>query len=178
MMADTHKIIGGSSALVLGAAATLVTNAPDYLEVLAVALVAPTAAAASSIPDSAEKVLHLPHRKLTHYPSVQILMSALMAFAFIHYTSIPDLAVAMLAGGVAFGCLMHSIADAMTIDRRGIALLWPFTRRGFHLMPYRMRVRVGSGSRSERVFAVAWSVLMVGIVLSYIYARFRHQISA
>lgn len=98
----------------------------------------------------------------------------LVAYVAIAYGGAPALFAASFAGAVALGCVMHSCADAMTVDPRGIALAWPFLRRGFHLMPYSWRVRVGSKSASERVFFVVWSAF----VLSYVYVRFRHQIAS
>jgi hypothetical protein len=66
----------------------------------------------------------------------------------------------------------HSVADSMTVDKHGIALLWPISRRGYHLLPRRMRVWVGSKSRSEWTFAACWCVF----VLSYVYVRYRHYL--
>jgi membrane-bound metal-dependent hydrolase YbcI (DUF457 family) len=78
-----------------------------------------------------------------------------------------------LLGGVAIGCLMHSIADSMTVDPRGIALLWPLKRRGVHLLPRWARVWVGSESLSEWAFAAVW----IAFVLSYVYVRFGTQLT-
>jgi hypothetical protein len=72
------------------------------------------------------------------------------------------------------GCFMHSLADAATIHRDGIQLLWPISRRGYHVVPRAMRARVGTDSRSEWAFSAVWCM----IVLSYIYARYRHHIPA
>jgi membrane-bound metal-dependent hydrolase YbcI (DUF457 family) len=132
------------------------------------------AAASSSLPDDAEKLLKLSHRRITHYPVVQLLVIGAIAGLIIAASEIPDVIVLAFLGAVAIGCVMHSCADAMTVDPRGIALLWPINRRGYHLLPRWARVWVGTKSRSEWAFVAVWST----IVLSYLYARYRHHISA
>ena len=62
----------------------------------------------------------------------------------------------------------------MTIEKRGIRLAWPISKRGYHLMPWGGRVRVGSDSRSERLFVIVWMAL----VLFYVYLQYRAFIFA
>lgn len=164
-MGPTHRLIGGSTVLV----ATTAIGLPLELVAGASAL----AVASSSLPDDLEKVFHLEHRKITHRPVLQLLACSALAYAAV-LSTIPLWIVLCTAIPVAAACLLHSFADAMTVYPSGIQLLWPISRRGYHLMPYRMRVRVGTRSPSEVVFALIWSV----IVLSYLYARFRHHIVA
>jgi membrane-bound metal-dependent hydrolase YbcI (DUF457 family) len=166
MMGPTHKLVGGSTGFM---AATSVGQ-PLIVGVLAGLL----AGMSSSLPDDLEKFLKVQHRTITHYPSVQLAALGSLAGLIIAVSAIPDVVVLAFLGIVAIGCVMHSFADAMTVDPRGIALLWPIRRRGYHLLPRWARVWVGTKSRSEWAFVIVWST----IVLSYLYARYRHHISA
>src|SRR4051812_37589724 len=141
MMGPTHALVGGSTAFV----ATSALGLPwEYVGVATVC-----SAATSSLPDDAEKWLRLPHRKTTHRPAVQIAFFGLLAVAAsLAVPTFATLAV-LLAAPLTLGCVMHSCADAMTVERHGIQLLWPISRRGYHLLPRFMRVWVGSKSRSE-----------------------------
>jgi membrane-bound metal-dependent hydrolase YbcI (DUF457 family) len=166
MMGPTHKLVCGSAAFV----ATTALGLP------AVVVAASVVGSASTydLPDIDQKI-GLPHRKITHWPSVQIAFFAACGLLLAHYYPPKfDWPIAILAASMAFGCVMHSIADSMTIARGGIQLLWPFRLRGYHLAPRRWRVEVGSKSRSERRFIAIWC----GFVLIYAYARFRHLIFA
>lgn len=166
MMSPTHHLVGGSTAFV----ATTALNAPTLVVAVAVA----GATAASSLPDVDQRIKLLPHRGLTHYPILQIaFFAALGALAAAWAPEFRSIIV-VLAMSMALGCVMHSVADAMTIERNGIRLLWPLSRRGYHLMPWSLRTRVGSESRSERVFVAVW----VLAVLIYAYAHFGPQINA
>jgi membrane-bound metal-dependent hydrolase YbcI (DUF457 family) len=165
MTGPTHTLVGGSTGFVLATAA----GASIY----GVAFVSIIAALSSTAPDSLEKKLKVvAHRRLTHYPAVQLAFIALITYAAaMVMRPEPDPAL-VLGAGLAVGCLMHSIADAMTVDKHGIALLWPVSRRGYHLMPWSLRVWVGRKSISERIFCAVW----LGFVLIYAYARFGHLI--
>ena len=166
MMGTTHRLVGGSTALVVSTAIGL----PMPVDVA----VAGVAAASSSIPDDLEKLLHLRHRRLTHYPLLQLAVISVLTAAVLEFVPAAPVGVVLAgAAAVALGCVVHSLADAMTVDPRGMALLWPFSRRGYHLLPHALRVRVDSKSASEWVFAALWT----GIVLSYLYVRYRHNIS-
>lgn len=165
-MKPTHRLVGGSTALVAGVVAEL-----PVAVVLGVSLLA---AAASSFPDDVERPLKLPHRQITHYPLLQLLLAGALAAAMLSFSPLGATTVLYLTGALAVAWLMHSVADAMTKDRRGIALLWPIRRRGYHLLPGPLRAEVGRSSPSEYVFGVAWSVF----VLCFLYARFRHSIPA
>lgn len=164
-MNQTHRLVGGSTAFVV----TTAVGLPP--EVVVGAMLG--AVAGSSMPDDAEKTLHLPHRKITHWPAVQIATWA--GIAALATSQLPRFALIIwcTAAFVVFGCVMHSVADAMTVERNGIKLLWPLSRRGYHLLPWSMRVWVGSKSVSERVFVALWSAF----VLIYAYAHFGHLIS-
>lgn len=166
MMAPTHRLVGGTTGLVASSAVGL----PVPVDV-AVALIA---GASSSLPDDLEKLLRLSHRRLTHYPVVQMTVIALLfgGLATLLQPPAPTLIVVGLAGSVALGCVMHSVVDSMTVDPRGIALFWPIKRRGVHLMPRSLRVWVASDSRSETAFCVVW----VSIVLCYLYVQFGYLI--
>jgi membrane-bound metal-dependent hydrolase YbcI (DUF457 family) len=166
MVARTHRLVGGTTGFIAANVAGL--PIPGDL------MVAVVAGASSSIPDDLEKLLHLKHRRITHYPSIQLAVTGALAYLAVYFHAAPVGICLAVTAAVALACLMHSCADAMTIDPRGIALLWPISRRGFHLLPHSLRVRVDSKSTSEKVFFVVWSA----IVLSFLYARFRHQISA
>lgn len=164
MTGKTHKLIGGSSAFVVSASVGL----PISL----VAGVTAVAAAASSLPDDAEKWIRSPHRTVTHWPLLQLAVFALPVIAAAIWLAAFAVVIGWLCAAAAFACLMHSIADAMTIDPRGIQLLWPISRRGYHLVPRNIRVKVGRDSLSEKAFCVA----LVAIVLCFTYVRYRHQI--
>jgi membrane-bound metal-dependent hydrolase YbcI (DUF457 family) len=105
---------------------------------------------------------------------VQIAFFVLLVTAVV--MAAPDWAglASVIAASMAFGCLMHSVADGMTVHPDGIQYLWPFRRRGYHLLPWQLRVRVGSNSVSEWVFVVVWSAF----VLIYTYALFSPSINA
>lgn len=163
-MARTHALVGTTTGFV---AATAVG-----VSVPVAAGVAVVAGASSSVPDDLEKLLHVDHRTVTHWPLLQVLV--ISALGFLASLVIPLVLAVVLAGAVAIGCVMHSAADAMTIDRRGIALLWPISRRGYHLLPPFLRASVGSRSISELAFSVAWCA----IVISYLYVRYGNHISA
>jgi membrane-bound metal-dependent hydrolase YbcI (DUF457 family) len=166
MMARTHRIVSGSSTFV----ATTAVGLP-----ISVACVASSvAASASSWPDDVEKLklLRLKHRRQSHWPSVQAAVLGVPVVAAAIWLPVATLIVAGIAAGAWLGCVMHSVADSMTVDKHGIALLWPISRRGYHLLPRRMRVWVGSKSRSEWTFAACWCVF----VLSYVYVRYRHYL--
>lgn len=132
------------------------------------------AAATFDLPDRAEKILHVPHRRLTHWPSVQIGFFVACGLLATHYAPEFSWPIAVLAAAMALGCVVHSLADAMTVDKDGIQLAWPFSRRGYHLLPRSARVRVGTKSRSERVFRATWMLF----VLIYAYAHFGSLISS
>jgi membrane-bound metal-dependent hydrolase YbcI (DUF457 family) len=175
MMKKTHRFVGGSTAFVVGTSVGL--------PIAVVVGVSALSAFASTFPDDVERPVRLkrltiwpglPHRQLTHYPVIQLLVVALLALLMIAASPFSGGEVIYLAGALAIAWVMHSVADAMTIDRRGIALLWPIRRRGYHLLPRPLRARVDTNSVSEKVFGVVWSA----IVLCFIYARFRHSIPA
>lgn len=166
MTGQTHRLIGGSTGFVISTTAGA--------SMLAVAAVSIIAVMSSTAPDRLEELLKLPHRRITHRPAVQVTFVAALAFALatvMHPEAWPAL---VLGAGLLVGCLMHSVADAMTVDKHGIELLWPLSSRGFHLLPWSLRVWVGRKSTSERVFCVVW----VGFVLIYTYARFGSSISS
>lgn len=167
MMAPRHRIIGGTTGFVVSTAVL----SPDLVSV-AIGLGAGVVAAAfSTLPDDAEKWLRLRHRKITHRPINQLLAAGVPAGAAIYFGSAPMLTL-ILAGCVATGLLMHSVADGMTVAPGGIQYLWPISRRGYHLLPRSCRVWVGTNSWSEHVFAFIWCLF----VLIYAYARFGHLI--
>jgi membrane-bound metal-dependent hydrolase YbcI (DUF457 family) len=167
MTGRTHRLASGSAAWV----GVVAAGAPAYLAAGAAVVASLTA----SLPDDVEKPLHLPHRSVSHWPLVQLLVFALPVAAAAYWSPVREavLAVAALAAAGWLGCLFHSCADAMTVQASGIKLLWPISRRGYHLLPRRMRVRVGRDSRSEAVFFVVCSV----IVLCFTYAHFRYLIA-
>lgn len=165
MMSPTHHLIGASSAFI----ATTAVNAP--MPVVVTAVIGSTMA--SSLPDVDQKIKFLPHRRLTHYPALQAAFFAALAAAVAAYAPELRAMIVLGAASLTFGCVMHSVADAMTVDPAGIRLLWPISRRGYHLLPWSLRVRVSSNFwGSERAFALIWC----GFVLIYAYARFRHHI--
>jgi membrane-bound metal-dependent hydrolase YbcI (DUF457 family) len=166
MVAKTHRLVSGSSALV---AVTAVG-----LPISIAAPAAGVAALSSSWPDDVEKLLRLKHRRASHYPSLQAVVLSVPVVAAAIWLPVAVLIVAALAVAAWFGCVMHSVADSMTVEQHGIALLWPISRRGYHLLPRSMRVWVGTKSRSEWVFAALWSLF----VLSYLYARYRHLLQS
>jgi membrane-bound metal-dependent hydrolase YbcI (DUF457 family) len=131
------------------------------------------AVAASPLPDVDQKI-GIPHRRVTHWPSMQIAFFAACAFAGAYLAPGFTQLIAVLTASMAFGCVMHSCADAMTVDKHGIQLLWPVSRRGYHLLPWSCRVWVGNKSASEKAFVAIW----MAFVLIYAYARFGHLIFA
>lgn len=170
MTGRTHKIVGGSVGLV---ASTTVLS-PTTISVAISLGVSGVAYASSSLPDSLEKLLRVKHRTVTHWPLLQLAAIGVPAWAALNFGSAPSLLIVSTAVGMAIGCLAHSLADAMTIDPRGIALLWPIRRRGYHIVPRSWRVRVDSKSTSERVFVALWC----SFVLIYVYARFGYLITS
>jgi hypothetical protein len=167
MMSRTHKICGGTAAFV----ATTAVGMPPILVASAVGWTY----AGSSLPDDAEKVIpFVKHRGLTHIPSVQVAFFAALAYAASRYEPAFTALFVVTAASLAFGCIIHSVVDGMTIAPGGIQYLWPIRRRGYRLMRHRLRVRVGANSRSERRFLLIWWAF----VLIYSYARFRHLILA
>jgi hypothetical protein len=189
-MAPTHSLIGGTTGFVVSTAALPALGAPSYLDAAIVASAVALASASSSLPDSLEKpprwivkrapklarkLPHLPHRTVTHWPALQLAVVGAFTLVISLALSISlELLALAITGPIALGCVMHSVADAMTVYPRGIQLLWPISRRGFHLTPRWARVRVDTESRSEWVFGIVWCL----IVLIYTYARFRHSIPA
>jgi len=166
MMRQTHSIVGGTTAFVVTTAVGL------PMEVVAISIIGATVG--SSLPDNVEKPLHLPHRKVSHWPAVQLAFFAAVAAMIVSQAPNYAVMIWIAAASIAFGCVMHSIADAMTVEKHGIQLLWPIKRRGYHLLPWSMRVWVGSKSRSEKVFVAIWVVF----VLIYTYAHFGSLIYA
>lgn len=165
-MGTTHQLVGGSTAFVA------TTAAGASMGVVAAAVIC--AVAASPLPDVDQKIKFIRHRGPTHWPFLQVAFFAACAVAGAHYAPENSGLVVVTAASMALGCVMHSCADAMTVEKNGIQLLWPLSRRGYHLLPWSMRVWVGNKSRSERAFVVVWCVF----VLIYVYASFRHLISA
>lgn len=148
-------------------------------------------AAAARWPDLVEEPLGLPHRGPSHWPSVQALVLALPVIAAAIWLPVATISLTILAHTITIrlpilictaalaaatwiGCVLHSVFDAMTVERGGIKLLWPFYWRGIHLMPRYLRVRVGRDRPSEWVFVALWCM----IVLSYLYVRYHDQIAA
>jgi membrane-bound metal-dependent hydrolase YbcI (DUF457 family) len=160
-------LVGGTSGFVISTAAD--ASMPVVLAVSILAFFS------SPAPDRLEKTfIKLKHRRVTHRPAVQLSSIALLTYAMaMIMRPYPEPAL-VVGAGLAVGCLMHSLADAMTVDKHGIQLLWPFSQRGYHLLPWSLRVWVGSKSISERVFCAVW----LGFVLIYAYARFGHLIFA
>jgi membrane-bound metal-dependent hydrolase YbcI (DUF457 family) len=165
MMYPTHRLVNGSSAFV----ATTAVGLPVYVVAVSVA----GAVATTVAPDKIEKMLGVPHRRW-HLPSLYLVVFAGLYALAMHYVVDQNGVIGVLCASAAFGCVMHMVADAMTVERHGIKLLWPISRRGYHLLPWSCRVWVGSKSRSERLFVVIWC----GFVLIYAYARFRYLIPA
>jgi membrane-bound metal-dependent hydrolase YbcI (DUF457 family) len=116
MMGPTHKLVGGSTAFV----ATTAAGMPMTVVVGAVIC----ATVASPMPDHAEKVFHLRHRRLTHRPSVQLAFFAVWGLAGV--VLVPQFAglIVVMAASLTVGCVMHSVADSMTVEKDGIQLLW------------------------------------------------------
>lgn len=166
MTGPTHRLIGASSGFIAASVAGL--------SIGVCVAAGGVAGATSSLPDQLEKRIRARHRRLTHYPLLQIAFFAVVAAAIIHFAAAPVVPLEVIAGAAAFGCVMHSVADSMTVEQHGIALLWPISHRGYHLMPRPLRVWVGSKSRSEWVFAACWCAF----VLCYVYVRYRHSIPA
>lgn len=164
MTGPTHRLIGASSGFVVASVVGL--------PIVICAAAAGAAGATSSLPDQLEKWIRVRHRRLTHYPLLQVAFFFVAAAAIISLAAVPAVPLEVIAGAAALGCVMHSVADSMTVDQHGIALLWPISRRGYHLMPRPLRVWVGSKSRSEWVFAACWCAF----VLCYVYVRYRHSI--
>lgn len=165
-MTPTHRLVGGSTALAAGVAIGLPLSVVVGVSALT--------AYASSFPDDVERWFKLSHRQISHYPVIQVALASLLALLLLLKSPLSDAIAIYVAGALAFAWVMHSVADAMTIDRRGIALAWPIRRRGYHLLPRHLRAKVGRASASEYVFGVAWSAF----VLCFLYARFRHSLPA
>jgi len=132
------------------------------------------AAMSSPSPDRIEKIFHLEHRKITHRPAIQLAVIVAITYALAILMRPEPWPALMIGAGLAFGCVMHSVADAMTVEKDGIELAWPISRRGYHLLPWGMRVWVGRKSTSERVFVAVW----VAFVLIFVYARYGNLIFA
>lgn len=199
-MGPTHRLIGGTTSFVVSTAVTPALGAPAPFDLAVVAFAVALAAASSSIPDNLEgpprwlmkksiacrhrqrgdlwlykRWPRVPHRTVTHWPALQLAVITALTFILSLVSGVPIAFVALaITGPVALGCVMHSVADAMTVDPRGIQLLWPLSRRGYHLLPRSLRVWVGTKSRSEWAFVAVWCL----VVLSYTYARFRHHITS
>jgi membrane-bound metal-dependent hydrolase YbcI (DUF457 family) len=158
-------LVGGTSGFVISTAVG--ASMP------VVAAVSILAFFSSPAPDRLEKsFIKLRHRRITHRPAIQLAFIALLTYVMaMVMRPYPEPAL-VVGAGLAVGCVMHSVADAMTVDKHGIQLLWPISQRGYHLMPWSLRVWVGRKSTSERVFCVVW----LGSVLIYAYARFGHLI--
>lgn len=165
MMYETHKLVSGTSAFM----ATTAVYLPPHVVIVSMA----GAVSTTVLPDRAEKMLGIEHRRW-HLPALYLAIFGGLYVLATHYVVDTSGIIAVVLASMAFGCVMHMVADAMTVEKRGIKLLWPISRRGYHLLPWKFRVWVGSKSRSERLFAVVWC----GFVLIYIYARFKHLISA
>lgn len=166
MTGKTHRLVNGSGAFVVLTAAGLSTPVA--------AAGAGVAALAASWPDDVEDPLHLSHRGPSHRPVLQGAVLALPVVASAVWLPVVLLYVAALAAAAWLGCVLHSCADAMTVEKHGIQLLWPLSTRGYHLAPRFCRVRVGRNSRSEYAFVLAWCAF----VLSYLYVRYHDQIAA
>lgn len=166
MTGQTHRLIGGSTGFVISTAV-----GASMPVVAAISLIA---FASSTAPDHLEKKIGLNHRRLTHYPAMQLVFIAALTYAIAMVMRPEPWPAVVIGAGLAVGCVMHSVADAMTVDKHGIQLLWPLSSRGYHLMPWSLRVWVGRKSTSERVFCVIW----LGFVLIYAYARFGYLITA
>jgi membrane-bound metal-dependent hydrolase YbcI (DUF457 family) len=166
MMGPTHTVVGGSTAFVITSALGLPWG---Y-----VGIATTCAAMGSPLPDVDQKIKGLKHRTITHYPALQLGFFALVGLAATRYVDGYDEIVWLVVASLTLGCVMHSCADAMTIHPRGIRLLWPISRRGYHLLPWSMRVKVASDSRSEAAFVAIWGLF----VLIYAYAHFHQLISA
>jgi hypothetical protein len=174
-MGPTHRLVGGTTGFVVSTAAVPALDVPSYVSLGVVATAVFLAAAASSAPDNLEKLLRVKHRTVTHWPALQLAVVGVLTVVVSIASGLPvALVVLAITGPVALGCVMHSVTDAMTVDPRGIQLLWPLSRRGYHLLPRSLRVWVGTKSRSEWAFVVVWCL----VVLSYTYARFRHHITS
>jgi hypothetical protein len=174
-MGPTHRLVGGTTGFVVSTAVVPALDAPSYVSLGVVAAAVLLAAGASSVPDDLERLLRAKHRTVTHWPALQLAVVGVLTVVVSIASGLPVALVASaITGPVALGCVMHSVADAMTVDPRGIQLLWPLSRRGYHLLPRSLRVWVGTKSRSEWAFVAVWCL----VVLSYTYARFRHHITS
>lgn len=170
MTGRTHVLIGATTPLAAG-----VTIGAPLVYVGAVSIIS---AAVSRLPDLAEKPLGrkkpiFKHRTITHYPALQIVLVIALAFAA-SVAGAPADVITAASVGAACGLVMHSVADAMTVDPSGIRLLWPISRRGYHVLPRSLRVWSDRRAASQWVFAAVWCLLVAGLI----YARLRHQIPA
>lgn len=142
MTGRTHRAIG--------VAATTATCAAAHWPLLACAVTIYAAHLASPLPDKLEKPLRLEHREGTHWLITGFIVALLAGIGIAEAMSLAPRGVATalpwlpsaVAVGSAIGWWMHSCADACTIDNGGIALLAPFVKRGFHLVPVSWRIRV------------------------------------
>lgn len=127
----------------------------------------------SPAPDRIEKVFGLQHRRITHRPFVQLTVIAALTYAAaMLMRPDPPIFAVVVGVGLAFGCVMHSVADAMTVESYGIELLWPISRRGYHLLPWSLRVWADGDAPSQKVFVAVW----LAFVLIYVYERYGNLI--
>lgn len=91
----------------------------------------------------------LTHRGFTHTLVIPILLVLLQYFLMDHHILLlPDLVF-----GFNVGWVVHIIADMF--NRKGVPILWPFTKRHFHV------ANILTSTGQEYVFIVFWIVINI-----------------
>ena len=101
------------------------------------------------------------HRGVFHYPFIVGCFFALLTFCSLNYNYPYKEMVDLFFTGIILGYASHIFVDSLTI--KGISLLWPVTRKSFHLL------RLETNNKTHQIFVK----LIFFIFLIYtVYWRF------
>lgn len=160
MTGKTHAICGTTACLAVAVANAKGIDFPGYTLIPWVSLIA--APAGSYMPDidlhrskmgSKHKIISklLTHRGFTHTWTVPIILALLQWWLM----SIPIVFLPELVFGFNIGWVAHIVADAF--NYKGVPLLWPLTKKHFHV------ASVLTSSWQETLFIPVWVIACIVI---------------
>lgn len=172
----THKIGGTCAALV---ATCLALQEPFSTDKLIVAgCIVAAAGIGSLLPDIDHKnstiskkhkitswiMTHLfEHRGFTHAPLIQLMFLAILFYFGKNLGGIVQYAYLGTVIGLGIGLLSHTFLDWLTVG--GIPLLYPFTKRKFHLMS----LKTSKHSKGMAVFIVLLTIAIIGVKAYFVF---------
>lgn len=172
----THKIGGTCAGLVATCLALQEPFSPEKLTVAG--LVVAGAALGSLLPDIDHKnstiskkhkitswiMTHLfEHRGFTHAPLIQMLFVAILFYLGKNLGGVIGYSYLGFVVGLGIGILSHTLLDWLTVG--GVPLLYPFTKRRFHLMS----LKTSKHSKGMAIFLTLITIVIIGAKAYFVF---------